>query len=170
MRAAKICEIKLKKVPSYVNRQPLLIPLNAAQNGCGLSWQCLIFKWSIASSPRTPNRISILGTRVSFLVPPAHRFTSRLRVGHFAVGLALACMYYTNVYLGYETLLGSSGMGPGTCSSWLGVWAVIHLPHALQVTGCSQTSCVYIANIIESQCVHPGLFCVVFDPLYLGGS
>ena len=128
MRAAKICEIKHEKTPSSVNHQPLSIPLNAAQNGCVLSWHCLIFERSIASSPRAPDQVSILGTRVSFLVPPAHRLTSRLRVGHFAVGLALACMYYTNVYLGYETLLGSSGTGPGTRSSRVGAWAVIHLP------------------------------------------
>jgi len=92
----------------------------------------------------------------------AHHFASRLRVAHFPGDLALAGMYYTNICLGSETLFGSPGAGLDTRFS--GVWAVIHLPRVLQVTGCLQTSCVYTADIFESRRAHPGLFCVVFDP------
>ena len=62
---AKIGEIKSKNILSPDRRRTKFIPLNAARNGRKLSWQCSIFEPSIASSPRAPDRVSILGTRVS---------------------------------------------------------------------------------------------------------
>jgi len=47
----KFTKLKLKKVPSSAGCWLLLIPLNAARNGCELGWQCSIFERSIASGP-----------------------------------------------------------------------------------------------------------------------
>jgi len=104
----------------------------------------------------------------SLLVPRAHRFASRLRVAHFAGGLALAGMYYTNIYLGYETLFGSPGAGPGTRSSGVEVGGVIHLPHVRQVSSCLETIYLCIADINELKGAYRGPLCMAFDPLYLG--
>jgi len=103
------------KVPPHVRRQPQSIPLNAAQNGCELGWQCSIYERSIASSPRAPDRVSFLGTRG--LPTLAHPFALRLGATQLTGGLALVDMRYTDIYLGYELLFRSPGAGPDTLSS-----------------------------------------------------
>ena len=113
--AIEICAIISEKGATPVSRQPRPIPLNTARNGRDLEWQCLIFERCIASSPCVPDQVSFLGTRV--LPALAHPFASRFGATQFTRCPALVGAYYTNVYLGYETIFESPGVVPGTLSS-----------------------------------------------------
>ena len=66
-----------------------------------------------------------------------------------AGGSALIGICYTNIYLEYETLFGSPGVGPVTCLSRVGMQAMIRLPRVLQVSNCLDILCIYFTNIIE---------------------
>jgi len=65
-------------------------------------------------------------------------------------GLPLAGKYYTNIYLGYVTTLGSPGAVPGTLSSRWGVWVLIPLPRVLKVSIGLDLEWVYFADIGEA--------------------
>jgi len=81
----KSAKLKSKKVPSSAGCRPLLIPLNAARNECELGWQCLIFEWSIADEPCTPDRVSFW----------EHRSLARSTVAlplHFAIEGCTLCV------------------------------------------------------------------------------
>jgi len=83
--------------------------------------------------------------------------------------LALIGIYYTNIYLGYETLLESPGAVPGTLSSWVGVVGlIIPLPRMLQVSNRLPSLYSCSANVSEWNRPHPGSSCPIFDLLCQG--
>jgi hypothetical protein len=49
-------------------------------------------------------------------------------------GLALLFTNYSIIYLGFETIFGSPGAGPGTLTSWVGVWGEFPLYVLLQAS------------------------------------
>ena len=94
----------------------------------------LDFRRSIASSPRAPDRVSF---REQASSPPpalAHPFALRLGATQFTGGSVLVGAYYTNIYLGYETIFESPGAVTGTLSSRGGGGLSIPLPRVLQVS------------------------------------
>ena len=117
----EICEIKTEKDTTPACHQPQSIPLNAARNRCELSEQCSISEQSTASSHRAPDRVSFLGMSGSPACTPAHPSASRLGATQLVRAFALIGKYYTNIFLGYESLFESPGVVLGTLSSRVGV-------------------------------------------------
>jgi len=110
--AIEICEIKSEKSTIPASRQPRSIPPNAARNGHDLDWQCLIFDGALPA-----HRARLIGFpfREHASSPPpalAHPFASRLGATQFTGGSVLVGAYYTNIYLGYETIFESPGAVP----------------------------------------------------------
>jgi len=110
----KNANINTKKVQLDSLNRPRSIPLKMTRVGIELRSGFPIFEPRNASSHAHLIWFPFWEHVSPLLVQQAHHFALRLRVAHFAGGLALAGMYYTNIYLGYETLFGSPGAGPGT--------------------------------------------------------
>jgi len=102
---------------------------------------------------------------------PAHPFALRLGATQLIGALALIGIYYTNIYLGYETLLESPGAVPGTLSSRVGVVGlIIPLPRMLQVSNRLPSLYSCSANVSRWDQAYLGSLYTTFDPSCWGGQ
>ena len=99
------------------------------------------------------------------MVPPSwvHPFTLQLEATYVSRGIALLNVHYTNTYVQYKTILGSSGTGPVTSTSWMGIGVQNPLLHALQVSHDFDLLGIYLIDIGKAEQAHPGQPCVISE-------